>query len=294
MYVTAQHQELSGLGKFSLRKIARKIAKPVEKLAHKDPVFRAAMRVDKKVKAEIARSKIAKGIIYGAGVIAAPFTGGASLALASAAVQSSKASASGKSFGAQLVQGIGAGAIGYVAGVGLVYGAGALGVGSAAAPGQAAGFFTPFGTSGFTAAQAAAAASDAGMLYAPAVASSVSPAVSAASSAWSVGSALKSVAGGLNTAKDVFGVAALIKAARSPSGSGGEPSYFEPSIYNTGGGSASGGGSGGGGWSAESERSAVTDGGPVALLQGKTPYYIAGGVLVILTAAVLLKRRGKK
>ena len=291
----------------------RSIEKGVRRLAKHDPVFRAVKKLDMQVKKEVARSKIAQGIIYGAGAVAAPFTGGLSMAAAAAAVQASKAAKAGRSFGAQILQGAGAGSIGWMAGVGLVYGAGAAGIGPGTLTGPG-GLFAP--------AVDTAAASDAGMLYAPAAASStpivtpagaaLSPAASAASAAASdagtlyapteavtsgtvASSTSSSIGAGLKAAggvlKDTFGIMTLIRSMGSKvpgaAPDAGVPAnaygLSTPGAYGATSGGDTGGGSGGGGGMMLAPGDAGAPA-PAGIMQGRMPYYLAGGAVVLALA----------
>ena len=55
MYLSSgQLGELGGFGK-RIKKTVRKVTKPVEKILHKDPVFKAVKKVEMTVDKEIAR-----------------------------------------------------------------------------------------------------------------------------------------------------------------------------------------------------------------------------------------------
>lgn len=324
MYLPAAY--LSGIDDQQLGGFFKSLERSVRKVVNRDPVFRAVKKLDLQIKKEVARSKIAQGVIYGAGAIAAPFTGGLSLAAAAAAVQASKAAKAGRSFGAQILQGAGAGSIGWVAGVGLVYGAGAAGIGPGTLTGPGGFFSTGAGAASAAASDAgmlyapvssapiitpagaalspaaSAAASDAGMLYAPTEAVSAGTTVAAPSVGTTIASGLKTAAGAL---KDTFGIMALVRGMGAPSpqpgatdtGPGGTFGPSPGGYYSSGGDNSGGGGigpSGGGAFMQPGDAGAPAPGSP--LMQGNTPYYIAGGIALAVAVAMSKgrKRRGAR
>lgn len=294
-YEGGQGEQLDGFFKSAskaFKKIDKTVRKltpaPIRNLGHS--IVTAAKKTDSQIKNEIARSKYAQGVIYAAGIVAAPWTGGYSLAASAALVQGSKAKKAGRSFGAQALQAAGAFGIGWVAGQGLVWGATQAGVGPGALQASQA---------------ASAAASDAGMLYAPAGSTIATAGAPAASTGWGFASGLKTATAGLNTVKDIFGVVALSKALMGQKGGapgGDAPALFDTSqqgnapqsIYSSGyaGGSGYSESSGGGGGGSSSGQGVSSELGPVAdVVNSKTSLYVAGGVVALLAIAAAMKGR---
>lgn len=296
MFLNAIQPDDPGLGGFfkkafrrdPLRRVLSKGLKRDRKFlvraVRRDPVFKAVKRSDMSVKRYVARNKWAQGVLYVAGAVLAPFTGGLSLAAAAAAVQSSKAAAKGRSYGRQFAQGVGAGTIGWVAGVGIAYvAAGVAGGGAAGGAGTAA------GAGGYGVVAGAAGAPIA-----------ATTATTVASAGWlsTFGQAAlvgMSLARTLAARKD--GSASDPGTAYGPyaGGYGAPATGVAPNSYGYGGGSGGGdasGGGGGGGAPSGTDPNAP-DSQSASTLQTLQPYlpYAAAGLGVILLLSLSRRKR---
>lgn len=290
VYEWVNHPGRSGLGELDgfFKKITRGVRKVVKK-AIKIPI-----KVHKKVVRTVTKSKIGRQVLRVAGAVAAPFTGGLSLAAAEAAARYGKARygqglSRSQAFRKGAVGAVIGGATGF--GISKAYGAFTATKGAA---GYAGGGFTPAGYAGPGAVPVAGAAQ---VSFAPSVGNVISGA----------GGVLKTIGGTLATGLKTIGAALPVLQAsgvlgprgveQAPSGEYYDSQAAAPAPFE---GQYAGAGGGGGGFGpAGSPYEAETPEGALAIDPAKTPFILGGtaalaGLLLFTTMGPKPRGRSRR
>lgn len=282
VYEWVNHPGRSGLGELDgfFKKITRGVRKVVKK-AVKIPI-----KVHKKVVRTVTKSKIGRQVLRVAGAVAAPFTGGLSLAAAEAAARYGKARygqglSRSQAFRKGAVGAVIGGATGF--GISKAYGAFTATKGAA---GYAGGGFTPAGYAGPGAAQVS---------FVPSVGNVIS----------GTGGVLKTIGSTLATGLKTIGAALPVLQAsgvlgprgveQAPSGEYYDSQAAAPAPFE---GQYAGAGGGGGFGPAGSPYEAETPEGALAIDPAKTPFILGGtaalaGLLLFTTMGPKGRTKGR-